>query len=207
MLDGGEINQARQLLGQAVRRFPDNDMINALYGQALYESRLLDQSEKYFMKALRLNADNIRAQKYIKQIRDIRASTTSEEAQEWQSVVKDKIGDLVVFVLSIWLGTSINSFYRIMMRTYRWRQAKKNYIQKRYKEVVRILESHVIDMDQDAIDQCLEFMLAHSKKKEKVRGILERFVIRESDLKVLTRSLDLLADEQHAHHNTEVLES
>ncbi|RMH18842.1 MAG: hypothetical protein D6698_06485, partial [Gammaproteobacteria bacterium] len=84
---------------------------------------------------------------------------------------------------------------------------KKNYIQKRYKEVVRILESHVIDMDQDAIDQCLEFMLAHSKKKEKVRDILERFVIRESDLKVLTRSLDLLADEQHAHHNKEVLES
>jgi len=191
MIDGGQKQQASQLLVEAVKRFPDNDIINALYGQALYDSKQMNESEKYFMKALRLNAANIRAQKYINQIRDLRDSTVSKSDQEWAAIIKDKSADLIVFVLSIWLGTSINSFYCWMMTLYRWRQAKKSYEEQHYMELVRILESHVAALEQDAIDQCIAFMLANGNKQS-VRDILEQYVIREDALKILCRSLDLL---------------
>jgi len=191
MLDRGDSEQAKQLLAAAVKRYPDNDIIIALYAQSLYDLKAFDQSERYFMRALRLNPKNIRAEKYIKQIRDLRSTTVSEDAQEWEAVLKDKIGDLIVFVLSIWLGTSLNTFYRKMLGWYHWTRAKRSYLDERYQELVRILEAHVAENEQDLIDKCLRFMLAHSDKK-RVRRILKDYVIREDDLQVLLRSIDLL---------------
>jgi len=193
-IDFGEFDKSNQVLAEAVKRFPKNDMIAALYGKSLYESGDKDRAEEYFMHALRLNAANILAQQYIEQIREVRSLSESEESQEWTSIMKDKIGDLIVFVLSIWLGTSANSIWQYFSRRRKWSKAQQCYKQDKFGDVVRILESHVVEMDQDAINECLDFMgkNKNSENPEEVRKILKDFVIREEDLKVLMRSLDLL---------------
>jgi len=191
-IDFGDFEKSNQILAKAVIRFPENDMIIALYGKSLYESGNKNIAEKYFMQALRLSSNNILAQQYIEQIREVRSLSISENAQEWASIIKDKVGDLIVFVISIWLGTSLNSIWRYFLRKWRWHQAKRNYANEDYNDVVRILESHVVDVDVDAINECLLFMLASGENSKKVKGILSQFVIREEDLKVLLRSLQLL---------------
>jgi len=193
LIDYGEFTKANQLLAEAVKRFPESDVIIALYGKSLYESGDKDRAEEFFMQALRLNAANILAQQYIEQIREVRNLSESETAQEWASIIKDKIGDLIVFVLSIWLGTSLNSIWHYFMGKWKWHKAKRSYRREDYDDVVRILESHVGEMEQDAIDRSLRFMLSSHQSNAEVREILQRFVIREEDLKVLIRSLDLLA--------------
>ena len=195
-IDYGEFNKSNDLLAEAVKRYSKSDMIFALYGKSLYESGKKDLAEKYFMQALKRNADNILAQQYIEQIRQVRALSESESSQEWASILKDKIGDLIVFVLSIWLGTSLNSIWHYFSRKWRWHKAKQSYIHKDYDGVVRILESHVVDMEQDAINACLFFMLSSGQSSEQVGKILSQFVIREEDLKVLLRSLQLLEAQQ-----------
>jgi len=191
-IDFGEYAKSNLLLFEAVKRFPKSDMIAALYGKSLYESGKKDVAEEYFMQALRLNSANILAQQYIEQIRDVRSLSESEESQEWASIMKDKIGDLIVFVLSIWLGTSLNSIWRYLSNRWKWHLAKQQYVLTEYNAVVRILESHVVEMNQDAINEGLCFMLSTGDDPEKVQAILKKFVIREDDLKILIRSLDLL---------------
>ncbi|MDQ6992821.1 MAG: hypothetical protein Q9M31_05055 [Mariprofundus sp.] len=195
-VDAGEFDKSNQLLSVAVGRYPKSDGVVALFGKSLYESGQKDKAEKYFMRALRLNAANIMAQQYIEQIRQVRTLTISEDAQEWAAVLKDKIGDLIVFVISIWLGTSLNSMWAIFMRKRRWKKAKKCYLSKDYDDVVRVLESHVVDLEQDAINNCLRFMLASGHDAKRVDDILEKYVIRPDDLLVLRRSLQLLTQEK-----------
>jgi len=192
LVDAGEFDQSNRFLFEALKLFPDSDMILSLYGKSLYESGSTDEAEGYFMKALRLNADNILAQQYISQIRDVRTLSVSESSQEWAVIINDKIGDLIVFVLSIWLGTSLNSIWRFFMLKWNWQKAKRSYLRKDYNDVVRILESHVVEVEHDAIDLCLRFMLSNGDSVEDVAKILKRFVVREEDLKVLLRSLELL---------------
>jgi len=190
-IDFGEFDKSNQLLEEAIRRFPGNDLIASLYGKSLYESGDRDRSEEYFMMALRLNSANIVAQQYIEQIRDVRKLSVSEESQKWIAIVKDKVGDLIVFVLSIWLGTSLNSIWRFFSNKQKWHKAKRRYARKDYTAVVRVLEYHVMAMEQGAINDCLGFMLSQDESSN-VSSILEGFVIRDEDLKVLKRSLDLL---------------
>ena len=193
-IDFGEFAKSNQLLSEAVKRYSANDVILSLYGKSLYESGQKDLAEDYFMQALRLNAANIIAQQYIEQIRDVRSLSVSEESQELSSMIKDKVGDLVVFVISIWLGTSLNTFWRFLLMKWRWRNAKASYMREDYDDVVRILEMHVMEMEQDAIDETLHFMLSSGQSQETVNDIIEKYIVREECLAVLKRSLVLLVE-------------
>lgn len=195
-IDYGEYDHANQLLSRAIILFPENSMLAALYGKSLYFTGNKDLSETYLMDALSFNPENRMAQSFIEHIRRVRTLTESEEAQEWDSIMKDKIGDLIVFVLSIWLGTSFNSIWRYFLRKWRWHQAKRSYVQQDYDDVVRILESHVIEMEQESINKCLQFMLSKNHDVDTVGKVLTEFVVREEDLKVLLRSLELLETKQ-----------
>jgi len=167
-------------------------MLAALYGKSLYYTDKEQSAEVQLMRALALNPENTIAQKYIEHIRLVRELTESEESQEWDGIMKDKIGDLIVFVVSIWLGTSFNSIWGYFLREWRWHQAKRCYVKKDYDDVVRILESYMVSMDQGSINKCLQFMLSKNNDVEEVAAILAKFVVREDDLKVLLRSLHLI---------------
>ncbi|MDX8389501.1 MAG: hypothetical protein R8M38_03330, partial [Mariprofundaceae bacterium] len=140
-IDYGEYDHAKQLLSQSVMKFPRNSMLLALYGKSLYLSGDKKRAEVYLMKALSFNPENALAQNYIEHIRLVRELTESEEAREWSSIMKDKIGDLIVFILSVWVGTSLNSIWGYFLMKWKWRKAKQSYALKDYDDVVHILEA------------------------------------------------------------------
>jgi len=191
-IDQGDYNNANALLARAVTRYPNNDLILSLYGKSLFESGSQKKSEIYFMQALKHNNRNEVAQSYINKIRQIRVSTHSESSQEWALIFKDKIGDMIVFIISIWVGTSLSSIWKKISNEYRWRQAQDRFKRRKYRDVVRILESHVHKMDQDEIDRCLAFILQSEHSMEELLAIIKKYIIRNEDYAVIERSLILL---------------
>jgi len=197
-IDRGQYAQANQILGKAVQKYPENDEILSLYGKSLFESGDQDRAERYFMEALHLNAHNTVAQAYITQIREIRESTQTVTRQAWMAVLKDKVGDLIVFVMSIWLGISLNSFGKLFSKRRKWKLAKQRFNRREYQGVVRILEGYARELDQDEIDRCLRFMLSSDHSVQDLIAIVQKYIIRQEDFRIIERSIMLLTDGEKA---------
>jgi len=197
----GDFDKANLLLSTAVKKYPNSDLILSLYGKSLFESGKQDKAETYFMKALKLNARNSVAQSYINKIRQIRISTRSETAQEWDLIIKDKAADLIVFILSIWIGTSLNSSWIMLSNKYKWYRAQLQFRKRKYKDVVRILENHVQNMNQDEVEHCLTFMLGNNHSANELLTIIKQYVIRDEDYIVIERSLRLLNETTINEHD------
>jgi tetratricopeptide (TPR) repeat protein len=187
-IDAGKYKQANQLLAKAVVKYPTKDLIIALRGEALFQSKKINEAEKSFRQALLLNPQNEVANKYIEKIRQIQGNQEDKDLAEWKSIAKDKVGDFLILVIGIWLGTTLNSIGKSLSSWRFERRSKKLFIKGDYESFTDILEYQVIAFDQHAIRTSLDFMLRHKTMKE-CQEIFDEFVDHQSHLELLQRMI------------------
>lgn len=190
LIDSGEYEEANRLLEQAILKFPGRDILLALRGESLFLSQQVDASEGFFMQALSLNQQNEVAKKYIAEIRNVRELSTSEDLQEWLAIGKDKFADFLVLVISIWLGTTINSIGGAVAQWRFHRQSRKDFQSGNYEDLTDHLEKKIRDYEPDAVRDILRFMLKERDGNEaEVKKILEDYVEYNEHLETLLRIL------------------
>ena len=190
MIDSGEYAMANRLLIQAEIKFPNRDLLLALRGESLFLSRQIDESEAFFMRALSINQQNEVAKKYIAEIRNIRSLSTSEELQAWLAIGKDKFADFLVLVVSIWLGTTINSIGGAFSRWRFNKESRKAFQCGNYDDLTDLLEQKIKNYDPASVRDILRFMLRERNgQEEEVKKILEDYVEYKEHLDTLLRIL------------------
>ncbi|WP_440905768.1 hypothetical protein ACMZOO_05740 [Catenovulum sp. SX2] len=187
-IEAGEFDKAELLTSQALKRYADNDMIYALQGEALYLAKKFGPAEARFMQALNLNPLNTVAKKYIEEIRTTSELSESVLSQEWKSVARDKIGDFIVLVIGIWLGTTLNS---IGAKVARWRfrsHSKKLFLANDFDDFADLLEIQLSSNELKPLRESMAFMLRHKTLEESI-AILEEYVNRPDHLETFVRML------------------
>ena len=208
-IDAGEIDAANRLLGRAVVQFPNNDYLLVLRGQALFAVKKIDESEEVLRQALNINPQNQKAGDYIEKIRSIREKQTSTGAQEWMAIAKDKIGDFVVLVIGIWLGTTLNTIASKFNQWRSYRRSCRAFRNEDYEGMTDLLEKELDPYDPASIRKNLLFMLHNHKdqenRAESVRKILIDFVDNKEHLDILLSMLKRCADGLSARQHEQTL--
>ncbi|MER2490879.1 tetratricopeptide repeat protein [Catenovulum sediminis] len=187
-IEAGEFDSADKLTSLALRLYPKNDMIYALRGEALYQAKQFEPAEAMFMQALNLNPLNTVAKKYIEEIRTTSELSESVLSQEWKSVARDKVGDFIVLVIGIWLGTTLNT---IGARIGRWRfrrHSKKLFLANDFDDFADLLEIQLASNELKPLRESMAFMLRHKSLDESI-AILEEYVNRPDHLDTFIRML------------------
>ena len=125
LTDGGEYNEAIQLLRDGKAKFPQNDAIISYLGEALFLKGDLSSAEDELREALILNSQNTTAKKYIEKIREIGEAQESQAWAKFKEVFWDKIGDFIIFVIGVFLGTFLTAIVDNSMRKKSAKQVKK----------------------------------------------------------------------------------
>lgn len=190
-IDAGQYKEANILLERAIIKYPDKDLILALRGEALYQSKQIDLAEKYFRQALYINPQNEVANKYIEKIRQIMGNREDKTITEWKSIARDKVGDFFILVIGIWLGTTINSIGHIFQQWRYQNKSRKFFLKGDYETFTDILENQIIEYNPVELRKSLRFMLLH-KSPEETKTILQNYVLSKAHLESLLRLLDRL---------------
>jgi len=190
LIDAGELVIATEFLNRAVIKFPRNDNLWSLYGQALYESRQIDTAEDAFRKALRINPLNKMAKTYVEVIRETSIATTSLEAQVFESVVWDKLGDIVVLALGFFLGSLMSVYYRKFNERRFVLRSRQLFKVGEYEDYADMLEIQLAENNLRPLRRSLGFMLEHKSMEESAQ-ILSEHVNSEENLNTLIRMIKL----------------
>lgn len=188
LIESGDFDHANTLTELALVKYPNDDMIYALKGEALYLSKEFVPAENMFMQALQLNPLNTVAKKYIEEIRTTSELSESVLSAEWKSVARDKVGDFIVLVIGIWLGTTLNS---IGARIARWRfrvRSKKLFLANEFDDFADLLEIQLASNELKPLRESMAFMLSHKSLQESI-DILEEYVNRPDHLASFIRML------------------
>lgn len=188
-IEAGEFDQAEQLTSKAITLYPKDDMIYALRGEALYQAKNFEPAEAMFMQALNLNPLNAVAKGYIEEIRSTSELSESVLSQEWKSVARDKVGDFIVLVIGIWLGTTLNT---IGARVARWRfrmHSKKLFLANDFDDFADLLEIQLASNELKPLRESMAFMLTHKTLSESIE-ILEEYVNSPDHLATFKRMLE-----------------
>ena len=188
-IDAGDYQEALLILNDAASRFPGNDVIRALKGEAHFLMGDVVLAEGDFMAALSVNAHNEVAKKYIEEIRDVKSLSVSEESQEWLSVARDKVGDFIVLVIGIWLGTTLNTFGAAIKRWKDGRRSKKHFLEGDYVAFTDLLEMQAGENNIVGLRKNIDFMLKH-KSADEAKKIIEDYVDFEEIMRMLMRMID-----------------
>ena len=197
MIESGQLQEAIDYLQGATLVHSNNDLILALYGQALYENKQIAEAEKYFMAALKVNPLNTVAKSYIEVIRETSAASISEELQQLQEVTWDKIGDLAVLAFAFMLGGTLNN---LITKLSNWRFSRKSrrlFLQGYFEDFADVLEIQLATNELRPLRHSLIFMLKHKSVAESI-GILEQHVNSTANLETLTRMIRLSNDKHSA---------
>lgn len=189
LIERGDFDAAEQLTKRAIEKFPQSDMIFALRGEAQYQAKDFEPAERNFMKALQINPLNTVAKKYIEEIRSTKEAAESVELAEWKSVARDKVGDFIVLVLGIWLGTTINT---IGSRVARWRfrlRSKKLFLAGDYDDFADLLEIQLASNELKPLRESMAFMLRHKSLTDAI-AILDEYVNSPDHLATFVRMLE-----------------
>jgi len=198
VVDDGEFERAELFISQALKSYPRSDHLLTLYGQTLYESRDIEQAESYFMAALQVNPLNKVAKAYVEVIRETSEASTSQELQQFQEVLWDKVGDIVVFGLGFFFGSMMSGWAK---RFLAWRfinNSRKTFLAGDFEDYADMLEIQLTTNELKPLRNSLNFMLEHRTLEQAIE-LLEQYVNNEDNLKTLTRMLRLSQGLAHAN--------
>jgi len=187
-VEAGEFKQAEKYLEQATLHYPDNDVLFALHGQALYESKQFSEAELQFRQALQINPLNSVAKSYIEVIRATNSATISEQAKQFEEISFDKLGDLIAMAFAFLLASVMN---RYLMRFTEWRFERKSktlFLKGDYDDFADLLELQISNNSLKPLRHSLNFMLQHKSTDEAI-NILDLYVNTEDNFHVLKRMI------------------
>jgi len=190
LVEGGEFGEAIQFLERALEKFPEDDRLLSLYGQALYESRQIQRAEAAFREALRVNPLNTVAKTYVEVIRETDDATESRERQLFESVAWDKAGDVVVLAVGFFLGSILSGFYRRFNERRFVARSKRLFLVGQYDDFADVLEIQLAESSLRPLRRSLSFMLER-KSMEESADILSKYVNSEDNLNTLLRMIKL----------------
>ncbi|SFB98675.1 tetratricopeptide repeat protein [Pseudoalteromonas denitrificans] len=187
-VEAGEFDKAKDYLAKATLEYPNNDVLFALYGQALYESKQFKEAELKFRYALQINPLNSVAKSYIEVIRETNTATISEKAKQFEDISFDKIGDLIAMAFAFLLASIMNTY---LIRFSEWRFEKKSkslFLKGDYDDFADLLELQIGSNSLKPLRHSLSFMLLH-KSSEEALNILELYVNTDENFQVLKRMI------------------
>jgi len=187
-VEAGEFKNAEEYLADVTLHYSDNDVLFALYGQALYESKQFKDAELKFRRALQINPLNSVAKSYIEVIRATNSATISEQAKQFEEISFDKLGDLVAMAFAFLLASVMN---RYLMRFTEWRFERKSktlFLKGDYDDFADLLELQISNNSLKPLRHSLNFMLQHKTTEEAV-NILDLYVNTEDNFHVLKRMI------------------
>lgn len=187
-VEAGEFKKAETYLAKATMHYPKNDVLFALYGQALYESKQFKDAELKFRQALQINPLNSVAKSYIEVIRATNSATISENAKQFEEISFDKLGDLVAMAFAFLLASVMN---RYLMRFTEWRFERKSktlFLKGDYDDFADLLELQISNNSLKPLRHSLNFMLQHKSTDEAI-NILDLYVNTEDNFHVLKRMI------------------
>lgn len=190
LIEDGEFKRAQNYLIDALQDHPENSVILALYGVALYENKEIEEAELQFMDALRIDPLNSLAKDYVEVIRATSSASVSEQTQLIEEVAWDKLGDLIVTACAFMLGSVLSSYVR---RISSWRfsvKSRRLFLKGDYDDFADLLEIQLTTNELKPLRQSLKFML-HHKTLEEVTTILNTHVNSEDNLKTFERMIRL----------------
>ena len=190
MIDKGEFKEAVAYLEKAVKQFPQDDVLLALYGDALFESKQMVEAEAAFRRALEINPLNTLAANRVETIRAISNAAVSEQAQQLEELTLDKLFDLIAMALAFALGSLLS---RYVKRIGDWnfeRRSRKLFLKGLYDDFVDMLEIQISTSELRPLRKSIEFMLQHMNE-EQTLIMLNKYVNTEENLQTLTRMVKL----------------
>ena len=196
MIESGRLEEAIIYLEKARLAHANNDLILALYGQALYENKQISQAEMYFMAALKVNPLNTVAKSYIEVIRETSAASISEDLQQLEEVTWDKVGDLVVIAFAFMLGGTLNNLIKRISNSRFSLKSRRLFLKGYYEDFADVLEIQLSTNELRPLRHSLNFMLKHKSMDESIK-ILEHHVNSNSNLETLVRMIRL-SNENHS---------
>ena len=188
LVEGGDFDEAIAFMDRATARYPTDDRLLTLYGQALYESRQIKEAEDVFMRAMRLNPLNTVAKNYVDVIRGIKVARDSEQAQMFESVAWDKAGDVIVLAMGFFLGSMLSGAVRSFNERRVLSRSKRLFLIGQYNDFADNLEMQLGDNNLRPLRRSLAFMLEHKSLDDSI-DILNRYVNTEDNLHTLTRMI------------------
>lgn len=175
LLNVGDSAGAERLLARGVTRYPDSDWLRGLYGRALYLEGKLDMAEDQFQQALDINRDNPIAKALIKEVRQTKDLLKDKELDEWVGLGKDKLGDLVVIIVGVWLGTMMTMLSQRFALLFKRSHFDKALRREDWDVVTDILENLIANWKKRELRKNLELMLDRLPQ-ERVREIIIKYV-------------------------------
>jgi tetratricopeptide (TPR) repeat protein len=190
LIDAGEFEQAVDYLDRAVGKYPKDDQLLSLHGEALYQSRKIEEAEVLFRRALAVNPLNPLAKARVERIRETSIATTSVKAQVIESVAWDKAGDVVVLGLGFFLGTLISGAVTNFKSRRLIARSKRHFLRGQYENFVDVLEIQLAENNLHPLRECLKFMREHKTLQESSE-ILSGYVNTRENLNTLLRMVEL----------------
>lgn len=190
LIDSGEYKNAIDHLDRATKQYPDNDILLALYGDALYENRQIVEAEVAFRRALEINPLNALAARRIEVIRSISDASVSEQAQQLEELTLDKLFDLIAMAMAFALGTVLSKYLRKFTDWNFMRRSRKLFLKGDYDDFVDLLEIQLSTNELKPLRRSISFMQQHMTKDE-ILELLNRYVNTEDNLHTLTRMVRL----------------
>ena len=190
LVDSGETTQAVQFLEQALAKFPGDDNLHTLYGEALWDAKEPERAEAAFRQALTINPQNTVAKNFVEVIRAIRNASVSEDVQLFESVVWDKVGDIAVLAIGFFLGSVLSGIFRKFTERRYAAHAKRLFKIGQYDEFADVLEIQLAENNLRPLRRSLAFMLENKSLDECIE-IFSQYVNTEENLNTLTRMIRL----------------
>lgn len=192
LLNQGKDDEAVELLGEGVDKFPESDWLRSLYGRALFTQGDLDEAEDQFQQALEINKDNPVARMLVKEIRATKDALEDREMDEIIDLGMDKGGDLAVIVIGVWLGTLMTTLSRkiaVKMTRSHFDTALRK---KDWDAVTDILENLIANWKKHELRKNMELMLTKMSQPEVEKIIIDHVDVQkyEDQLLFFLRKLD-----------------
>ena len=148
-----------ELLTEGVKKYPDSDWLRSLYGRALFTVGKLDEAEDQFQQALEINKDNPVARKLIKEVRLTKDALEDREMDEVMDLAWDKMGDLAVIVIGVWLGTLMSAMSGRFASLFRRSSFEKAFKREDWNVVTDILESRIANWEKEELRKNMNLLL------------------------------------------------
>jgi len=111
LLDGGYDEDLQSFLSQALKKYPENEDMLMYNATSLYHLKKLQESKKYFKKALKVNPANEQASDFIEKIEDQESSQENKVLEKLIEYLSDKGLDFLMIFLAFLGGEIIAKKY------------------------------------------------------------------------------------------------
>jgi len=194
LIDSGDSLKALIYLNNAIKCHPNRDVLLMRRGRIHYRLADMDNSEKDFMEALKLNIDNDTAFAFAEKIRVRQAHMETQEAQRLSSVIESVTVESLFTIASIAIGFAFGSLIKLgwVERKLGFRKAKiliNAFDKQDHMEIGIFLERHLSNLNYIIVGS---FMvgLVKSIPYSDIELFLNRNIYNDDNRKVLYKMLD-----------------